>query len=1095
MSSRFRAAGVAVLAMLAPPLPVPAAETDLVSVNSLGEQSDARSAGPPAISGDGRLVVFTSWATNLVPGEAEAAPAVYLRDVEAGETVAICHGAGGEPCDGESSQPAISADGRYVAFISKAPNLSPNGAPAHSQAFVLDRATGEMLRISESPDGHAGDGDTSHPELSADGRFTVFLSAATNLVPAVPANNRANVFLHDRTTGQITWITPGVDALGADCRNPAIAGNGAIITFAATTDNLTEGDSNGLADVFLHDVPSGTTQRLSLGPAGADANGASGLSGVALSADGRFVVYDSAANNLGAIDSNGFADIFLHDRDSGGTRRVSVTADGTEANGPSETPTISADGTYVFFASAAVNLSGVSSIQSWTIYAHEVATGRLAVATPPLVSALSNDIATRPTASLDGRFVAFESTSAEMVDDDANGQPDVFRRDRGDSAPTVHRNVYVDQSAPAGGDGTTWARAFDNLQDALGKAEPGDVLRVAQGTYLPAPLGGSPAAYFCMKDHVQLLGGYAGIGSTNPDQRDPDLFPTILSGDQAQNDEPISTCCAAHAPASGCEDVECTATVCAYAPACCSVAWTALCAQLAEQHCPQACARRLDNSNHVIVCIDKPVSTVIDGVTIRQGNAEGGSGGVIASQPAGGGAFIAGGAPIFRNCRFVQNWARYGGAVAIHRDGAPAFLSCEFSSNSGGEAGGAVESLASPRFERCSFEANASESSGGAIYSSGPFIGLDTCSFNANTAASRGGALASYTLAADIRNCRFTSNSAGSDGGAIVSGGGNAVLQGSVFLNNASEYSGGAIQVSLGTILLRDSSFLQNTARLEGGALHLGRASADVHGCLFAHNSANNGGGINRPQTGLPITITHSTFYANTASAGGGGAYLLGSAQIRIANSVLWGNRAAPELSPEGQQLGAIHPRLTYTCIGGLDYYDNEPGQVGNIGLDPLFSDPFGADGMPGTLDDDLRLAAGSPCIDSANNAAVPADLLDADGDGDLVEPTPFDADGRVRFWDDPAAPDCPQPNADCGDAPLADMGAYEFGTLPPVPGDYDHNGAVEPADAVWFATCMTGPAAPSLPSSPCRRVFDFDRDDDIDLGDFGAFLQATTAH
>src|SRR5205814_1263965 len=190
---------------------------------------------------------------------------------------------------------------------------------------------------------------------SADGRFVAFAAWARNLAPG-DTNGFGDVFVHDRGTGVTERLS--VDGAGTEANDtihqPAISADGRFVAFVSAATNLVPGDTNGLSDVFVHDRRTRRTERVSVDSAGTQADGAS--ASPALSADGRFVAFSSSATNLVPGDTNGQADVFVHDRRTGTTERVSVDSAGTGANGWSERPSISADGRFVAFCSYATNL-------------------------------------------------------------------------------------------------------------------------------------------------------------------------------------------------------------------------------------------------------------------------------------------------------------------------------------------------------------------------------------------------------------------------------------------------------------------------------------------------------------------------------------------------------------------------------------------------------------------------------------------------------------------------------------------------------------------------------------------------------------------
>src|SRR5204863_349490 len=216
-------------------------------------------------------------------------------------------------------------------------------------------------RVSVASDGTTEGNDASlGSALSADGRFVAFDSAATDLV-AGDTNGVADVLVHDRQTGTTERVsvasgggTQGNGNSGGFFSFPALSADGRLVAFQSDATNLVAGDTNGTTDVFVHDRQTGTTERVSVASGGTEGNGFS--AGLALSADGRFVAFHSTATNLVAGDTNGKTDVFVHDRQTGTTERVSVDSDGTQGNGPSAGAALSADGGLVAFHGTATNL-------------------------------------------------------------------------------------------------------------------------------------------------------------------------------------------------------------------------------------------------------------------------------------------------------------------------------------------------------------------------------------------------------------------------------------------------------------------------------------------------------------------------------------------------------------------------------------------------------------------------------------------------------------------------------------------------------------------------------------------------------------------
>ena len=334
--------------------------TQRVSVSSSGAQANNWSAFP-AISGDGRFVAFQSPASNLVPGDTNATDDIFVRDRLLGTTERVSVSSSGAQGNDSSgglfpvSGPAISADGRCVAFVSSATNLVAGDTNGIDDAFVRDRWTGITERISVASSGLEADGGSSALSISADGRYVAFVSSATNLVPG-DTNHTADVFVRDRQnmTTECIDVDPSGAEVSEGAYEPWISADGRYVVFESTAPNLVAGDTNGTWDVFLRDRTTGTTERVSVDSSGAQANGSSGPATV--SADGRYVAFLSAAGNLVARDTNGKVDAFVRDRLAHTTERISVGAGGAEADDSSWCALISDDGRWVAFLSDATNL-------------------------------------------------------------------------------------------------------------------------------------------------------------------------------------------------------------------------------------------------------------------------------------------------------------------------------------------------------------------------------------------------------------------------------------------------------------------------------------------------------------------------------------------------------------------------------------------------------------------------------------------------------------------------------------------------------------------------------------------------------------------
>lgn len=337
--------------------------------------------------------------------------------------------------DAFSDEPATAGDGTFIAFHSFALDLVPDKTTGVSDAYLRNRVTPSTQRVSLDSAGNQSNGDSARAAVSANGLVT-FDSDATNLV-ANDVNNQVDVFRHDPQTGQTILVSVSTGGGQSDgfCGLSSISADGNLIAFASSATNLVPGGLPGVGDVLLRDVAAGVTSRVSVDSGNNPGDGTSGAPRI--SADGRFVAFSSAATNLVAGDTNGLQDVFVHDRLTGQTTRVSIATDGAQGNGgsgggrlaPDNTLDISDDGRFVVFESEASNLvpgdtNGVSDI-----FRHDRQTGltaRLSVATGAVQSNGSSDT---PKISGDGRFVVFVSRATNLDPRDQNGLADVFVHD------------------------------------------------------------------------------------------------------------------------------------------------------------------------------------------------------------------------------------------------------------------------------------------------------------------------------------------------------------------------------------------------------------------------------------------------------------------------------------------------------------------------------------------------------------------------------------------------------------------------------------------------------------------------------------------
>ena len=333
--------------------------TERVSVDSrerqaTGAESDGvldTNFGRPAITPDGRYVAFASSATNLVKSDKNNAVDVFLRDRVAGTTERVTVVGRKTVANAESSHPAITPDGRYVAFQSFADNLVPGDTNFARDVFRRDRQADAIVRVSVTSAGEQATNSSGSPAITPDGRFVAFESDAL-LLPGEVEDSAADVYLRDVQAGTTVGISGGSGTV-RHSGGPAISADARFVAFHSWDDGLVPGDSNNSFDVFVLDRTSGITERVSVSSAGVQGNDWS--LGASITPDGRFVAFHSFASNLVPADGNFDYDVFVHDRAAHTTVRASVRSDGTEGGLSlgSLNPSLSADGTAVAFDSEA----------------------------------------------------------------------------------------------------------------------------------------------------------------------------------------------------------------------------------------------------------------------------------------------------------------------------------------------------------------------------------------------------------------------------------------------------------------------------------------------------------------------------------------------------------------------------------------------------------------------------------------------------------------------------------------------------------------------------------------------------------------------
>jgi len=430
----------------------------LASVNQAGTGDGANSSFSPVISGDGTAVAFASYAENLVANDTNNASDVFLRNLTAGTTALVSRRDPGLPSvtgSGLSDSPSVSADGRYVAFRSDAPDLVPGDTNGTSDIFVRDLLMGTTTLVSVNQAGTAsGNGPSFSPSISADGRYVAFTSLASDLV-ANDTNNTADVFVRDLLTGTTRLVSvnqAGTDSGNNFSFNAVISADGSHVAFESFATDLTANAVFGVGDLFNRDLSAGTTTLVSVSQTGTGGDFES--FNPVLSEDGRTVAFVSHADNLVGNDQNGtIADVYVRSIDKG-TTLVSVNSAGTSGNGDSFFPAISADGKVIAFESFANNLVANDTNNSSDIFAFDLKARTTTLVSVNQAGTDSGDGPSEgPSISANGRYVAFSSFADDLAANDTNGTSDVFVRDLKARTTTL---VSVNQAGTASGNGTSF---------------------------------------------------------------------------------------------------------------------------------------------------------------------------------------------------------------------------------------------------------------------------------------------------------------------------------------------------------------------------------------------------------------------------------------------------------------------------------------------------------------------------------------------------------------------------------------------------------------------------------------------------------------
>ncbi|MGD8451194.1 MAG: right-handed parallel beta-helix repeat-containing protein [Phycisphaerae bacterium] len=423
-------------------------------------------------------------------------------------------------------------------------------------------------------------------------------------------------------------------------------------------------------------------------------------------------------------------------------------------------------------------------------------------------------------------------------------------------------------------------------------------------------------------------------------------------------------------------------------------------------------------------------ATIVDGITICNGYNHGG-GGVCCAEAS---------SPTLINCRITDNTATQAAAgIYCYDDSSPTITDCMIANNTAGHSGGGIccQGASSPTITNCTVRANTTDASGGGIYCSDhchltiidctisdnslgtsgggvhcqlySSLTMTNCTIAHNAASNAGGISCSVHSEMMLTNCLITENTADQYGGGVFASGDCVLAHCTIARNTAA--GGGGVRCGVDGATLLNCVIRDNTVTGNGGGALCIDSDAMFINCAITGNTAEHGGGIFSEDNPSP-TFINCTIADNTADDGG--LSCSWDSTPILTNCILWGNL----------------PTEVYVWTGApvLTYCDVQGGWAGegNTAVDPVFVDP---------VNGDYRISRESPCIDAANNHALPPDAFDLDDDGDTEEPIPLDLAGHPRLFDDPNTQD-----SGLGEPPLADRGAYEYqGPLTlNVPEDYD---------------------------------------------------------
>lgn len=395
----------------------------LVTATALGVKANGESTSP-SLASDGKRVAFLSSATNLDPADTDNLPDVYYKDLASGAVVLATVRQDGVKANGESTSPALSADGTRIAFVSTATNLDPADRDALADTYVKDLSTGKLMLASTGSDGQKADAGSERPTLSGDGSRVAFTSRARNLDPA-DRDEIADVYVKDLSTGKLMLASTSSAGRKADLDSvsPALSGDGRTVVFATPASTLHPDDRSDVFDVYAKNLETG---RVTLVSASGDGIGPDDESREpVLSANGKVVAFTAGAIPS-TSDDTAIANVFTRDLATGRMTLVSTPGGTAKANGSSGDPTICANGTVVAFATSATNLApnGQSGVRP-DVIVKDLSSGKFA-ATGAAAMARAGSPSGAPAISEDGRTLVFVSSATNLTSTDTDQFSDIY---------------------------------------------------------------------------------------------------------------------------------------------------------------------------------------------------------------------------------------------------------------------------------------------------------------------------------------------------------------------------------------------------------------------------------------------------------------------------------------------------------------------------------------------------------------------------------------------------------------------------------------------------------------------------------------------